>query len=198
MRTPSIALVLLSLAALACEHPDASPTDLPQFNFTNGPDELPNVIRGQFAFAVGILDPATGLRVIAGLPTVPASHISCQALGPQFTGTDDFQLQDEQFVGSEPLMYLSQTAEVNLHVYQASTFMGFCRSTIYAQGTGRLLSTDNDFTFSGSRTNAFGFHMTGAVTVAGTGETAQLNAFVRFQIGQTGALQILTRKVQLN
>lgn len=76
--------------------------------------------------------------------------------------------------------------------------MGFCRSTVYAQGTGRLLSTDNDFTGSGSRTNAFGFHMTGEVTVAGTGETAQLNAFVRFQIGRTGALQILTRKVQLN
>ena len=198
MRTSSISMVLLSLAALACEQADTSPTDVPQFNFANGPDELPNIIRQQFAFAVSILDPATGLRALAGLPAVPASHISCQALGPQFTGTENFQLHEEQLVGSDPVVYLNNTADVNLHVYRISTFMGICRSVVYAQGTGKVVGTDNDFEGSGSRSNVFGFHMTGDVTVVATGETARLNAFVRLQIGQNGALQILTRKVELN
>ena len=198
MRTRSIAIVLFAFTALACEGPATSPTDVPQFDFMNGPDELPNVIRSQFAFAVSILDPATGLRVIAGLPAVPASHISCQALGPQFTGTENFQLQNEQFIGSDPLVYLNHTANVNLHVYRTSTFMGFCRSTVYAQGTGTVVGTDNDFTGSGPRTNAYGFHITGDVTVVATGETARLNAFYRFQFTQSGGIQILARKVQLN
>ena len=198
MRTPFFAVVLLSFAALACEQPDTSPTDVPQFNFMNGPDDLPHVIRSQFAFAVSVVDPATGLRVLAGLPTVPASHILCQALGPQYNGTEDFQLQNEQFIGSDPIVYLDNTTGVNLHVYRTSTFMGFCRSTVYAQGTGMVVGTDNDFAGTGSRTNVFGYHITGDVTVVATGEAARLNAFYRFQIGQDGTIQILTRKVQLN
>lgn len=198
MRTLSVAIVLFALAALACDRQDTSPTDAPRFDFTNGPDELSNVIRDQFAFAVPIMDPTTGLRVFAGLPTIPASHISCQALGPQYTGTENFQLQNEQFVGSDPLIYLGHTANVNLHVYRISTFMGFCRSTVYAQGTGTLVGTDNDFAGSGDRTNVFGYHITGEVNVVTTGETARLNAFYRFQIDRSGAIQILARNVQLN
>ena len=198
MRTSSITMVLLSLAVLACEQADTSPTEVPQYNFSNGPDELPNILRQEFAFAVSIVDPATGLRAIAGLPTVPASHISCQALGPQFTGTENFQLHDEQLVGDGPVVYLNNTDDVNLHVYRISTFMGFCRSVVYAQGVGKVIGTDNDFTGTGPRSNPFSVHLTGDVTIVATGETARLNAFVLFQIGQNGVFQIVTRKVELN
>jgi hypothetical protein len=191
-------MVLLSLMVVACERPAGGLTELPAYDFTNGPDELPNVLRSQTTFAVNIMDPGSGLRVFAGLPALPAAHVACQVFGPPFNGTEQFQLQNEQLVGTEPpFVYLLNTADVNLHVYQLSTFMGFCRSTIYAQGSGKLMGTDNDLTGSGTRSNVWGFHMTGDVTLATTGQSAQLNAFVRFLAGPNG-FQILARKVALH
>ncbi|HEX6007927.1 MAG TPA: hypothetical protein VFY80_08185 [Burkholderiales bacterium] len=190
----------LVLASPACDSPTVPPPDA-QYNFMNGPETLPQVLRFGERYALGIIDPNTGLRVIAGLPANPASHIGCQVFGPPFNGTEDFQVQSHQVIGTEPpFVQILNTVDVNLHVYQNSTFNGFCRSTVYAQGTGKMVGTDNDLTASGERWNIWGWHMSGDVIVTATGETARLNAFNRFRANSssTEPVELLIRRVELN
>lgn len=192
------ALLLVSTALVSCDTPTTPAVDGPQLNYINGPADLFNIERYEATFQAVIVDPESGLRAFAGLPTVPSSFILCQQFG--FTGTEQYQLIPMQTVGNDvgPFVHIMTTDGVNLHVYQNAGFNGFCRTTIYAQGVGRLSSTDNDMTFSGTRWNVWGYHLTGEVTVLSTGETKQLNAFVKFRAHPDGGFQILTRKVELN
>lgn len=200
MRAASLALpMLLLVISPACDIPTTPPSPAPQLNFLNGPDELPNVIRYEQGFAASILDPVSGLRAFAGLPAVPGSFVGCQVFGPPFTGTEQFQLHASQLIGDEPpFVYLVNSNDVNVHVYRNVGFIGFCRSTVYAQGTGKLTMNDNDLTFSGERWNVWGGHIRGTVTIIGTGERAHLNAVVKFRARQGEPLEILVRNVELN
>lgn len=195
----SVAL-LCAVVFAGCESPPTEPAanEAPQFDFMNGPDELSNVFRFERNYGLQIVDPTSGLRAFAGLPTVPSTFIGCRSFG--FIGSDQLQLMGQQIVGAEPpLVFLISEHNANLHVFKYQPFFGFCRSTVFARGTGRFIGNDNDLTFSGERWNVWGWHMTGDVTILSTGETARLNAFVKFRgrLGE-GPAEILTRKVELN
>lgn len=196
---PKLAVVVLSLLAVlvSCDSPNAPRAEKPQYDYMNGPDDLPHVARFEGHVAVNIVDPETGLRAVAGLPVVPSAHIACRVFG--FTGSERFQLLPIQDVGTEPpFVRLIASDDVNLHVYEIRSFLGFCRSTVHARGTGRLTSNDNDLTFSGERWNVWGWHFTGNVTVLASGETKRLNAFIKFRARRgEGPVEILTRKVHL-
>lgn len=196
---PLLALIV-ALALPACEpsSPVAPVDGQPQLTYMNGPDELPNVIRFGAEYTINIVDLNTDLRAFAGLPDDPSSHILCQQFG--FTGTETFETSPIQDAGQlqEVIHRIANDGEANLHVYRLSTFNGFCRTPVLARGVGRLMAADNDLTFSGTRTNTWGWHMTGPVTILATGETAMLNAQNRFEGSATDPVRLLFRRVLLN
>jgi hypothetical protein len=199
-RFAAVPTLLFVIALAGCENsPNAPVTENgPRFDYLNGPDDLPNVSRFEQRYTVNFTDPTVGLRLFAGLPTVPSSHINCRVFG--FTGSERFQLRPIQQVGADegPIVQLITDDDVNVHIYQTSTFMGFCRSTIYAQGVVRMTATDNDLFFESGHTNVWGWHFTGTVTILATGEEKQLNAVFRFLSNpQTGEFKILRRDIQL-
>ena len=199
MRAAPRALYLLMFTVIACDTPTVPETETPQYNFTNGPDELPNVTRYENRFSLNIPDPETGLRAFVGLPTVPGSFIGCQVFGPPFNGTEQYQILPEQIVGDEaPFVQLINADDVNIHVFKIATFFGFCRSQVYAQGTGKFTNNDNDLTFSGERWNVWGGHIRGDVTITETGEKAHLNAYIRLRARPGVPAEILARSVTLN
>ena len=179
-----IAAALVSAIAAACA--DAPPTGpvpdpvQPRFSFTNGPSELPNVIRFEGEGGVGVIaDFEADLLLLVGLPENASDAVDCG-------GTEPFDLVALQVVGilREVLKILTKS-EPHLHVYQLSTFADFCTSVPLAQGTGRLVVNDNDAAVSGTRTNSFGASVNGAVTLA-NGGSAQLSAQARFLIFPDG------------
>ena len=164
----------------------------PAFSFVNGPDELPNVLRFSAGFATGIQDPGTGLVAVAGLPDDPTQDILCG-------GTEPIASADFQEVGllQEVIHSLAVGGDVNIHVYDRSTFQNTCVSTPIAQGTGRVMYTDNDRFVSGTRANTWGFRFQGPVTLA-TGETTNLEAHNRFIVSPSGEFRLIHRQVRLS
>jgi hypothetical protein len=198
-RSQALAATACSVLGLACaDHPLTGPPVRdplqPQFNISNGPPVLPNVIRFETGVGGGaIADTHTDLIVVAGLPENPADAFDCGGGEPGDAGTI-------QIVGgqgrTDALKALVQ-ADVHLHVYQLSTFVDFCTSEPIAQGTGRLIVNDNDIAVSGTRVNSFGASLTGSVTLA-SGETAQLSSHVRSLIFPNGTFREVTSTVRLS
>jgi hypothetical protein len=187
------------IATLTMGCADTSPTGLipeaeePPFSFTNGPSSLPNVFR--FEGTVGgaaVVDPGTDLVAIDGLPENPAHLVECG-------GTDEIlNLADFQVTGNlSGVFHLLAQSELNIHVYRLSTFVDICTSEPLAQGSGRLIITDNDAAVSGSRTNTFGHRLNGPVTLI-SGETAHLATHSRFQIELDGTFRHVTSGVTLS
>jgi hypothetical protein len=192
----SLALAALIPALfLACNDapagPDLAPT-APRFDFLNGPSELPNIFRYETQFFVFIFDPQTGLIGLAGAPDDPRQAVPCG-------GTEPFAIVAVQEAGviQDVLHGLVVGPEVNLHVYDFATFVNACVSTPIAQGTGRVMYTDNDFFNTGPGANAWGFRMHGTVTLA-TGGDAQLTAHNRFIIYPNGEFLRIHRMVRLS
>lgn len=192
----SLALAALIPALfLACSDvpagPDPAPA-APRFNFLNGPSQLPNVVRYQDQFFVFIFDPETGLIALAGAPDDPREAFLCPG------GTEPFALVAVQDAGliQDVIHALVVGPEVNLHVYDFATFTNACVSTPIAQGTGRVMYTDNDRFATGSRTNAWGFRMHGEVTLASNGD-AHLVAHNRFTF-RDGEFRLIHRMVRLS
>ena len=74
----AVALTLLTVA-VACDQPPTAVVQRPpvQFDFLNGPDDLPNVFRTATNAGFSFRDPATGYIVMAGLPDPPTSLTLC-------------------------------------------------------------------------------------------------------------------------
>ena len=171
--------------------PDPAPA-APRFSFLNGPDELPNVFRFETEFVVLIFDPVTGLVALAGAPDDPSEAVPCG-------GTEPFAFVAVQEAGviQDVLHGLVVGPEVNLHVYDFATFVDPCVSTPIAQGTGRVMYTDNDLFNAGPGANSWGFRMHGDVTLL-SGERAHLVASNHFIIWPDGTFSRIYRRVRLS
>ena len=194
-RTLLLAAAQLTLAA-ACADAPVAPTSLtaagPSLDFANGPDNLPNVMRFRDAFAFGVGDPKTDLLAFAGLPDDPASFIGCG-------GSEPFAEANVQISGvrQEVIHWLQRTSEINLDVYDFTTFQNICVSTPIASGVGHAWYVDNDRDVSGTGANSWGFHMGGEVTLS-DGTTANLEAHNRFIIWPNGDFRRIHRQVRLS
>lgn len=190
---PSL-LLLVSSFALGCAAESAGPPPVSQPRLTaaaSGP-EFPNVIRFQDEFVFGIQDAVTDLIAIAGLPDDPTQERGCD-------GSEPYAIVDIQEAGVRQgvLHTLVKGDEVNLHVYQLSTFVSPCESSPIAVGEGRIMYVDNDLFGSGTRGNSWGYRMGGDVTLVGGG-SAHLVAHNRWQILPDGTLRRVFRQVRLN
>jgi hypothetical protein len=185
---PAIAALLLACS----DAPGGSTPFAPEFNFLNGPSELPNVFRFEDQFVALIFDPQTGLVALAGAPADPAAAVPCG-------GSEPFAVVQFQDAGQIRAVIHSLVVgpEVNLHVYDLATFINPCVSTPIAQGTGRFMYTDNDVFVTGSGADAFGFRMHGEVTLT-SGESAHLEAHNRFIIWPNGEFRRIYRQVRLS
>lgn len=188
-------LLLVSSFALACAvdttEPRPAPLD-PRLTAVSAESEFPNVVRYQDQFVVSIQDPQTDLIAFAGLPDDPAQSAFCG--GPDAFAIIDFQ---DAGVRQGVIHSLGKGDEVNLDVYQRSTFVSPCVSTPIAEGTGRVMYVDNDAFVTGDGGNSWGFHMEGDVTLA-AGGTAHLLAHNRFQILPDGTFRRVFRQVRLS
>ena len=193
--TSRLSLVLFAASfALGCAADSAGPISAPlqpRLDLTTGA-EFPNVLRFQSAFVFAVQDPETDLIAIAGLPDDPTQ-------GPGCGGSEPLSIADIQWAGvrQEVIHALAKGDDVNLHVYQLSTFQGPCRSSPIAVGEGRITYVDNDRFLSGTRANTWGFRMGGTVSLAGGG-SAHLMAHNRFLILPDGTFSRIFRQVRLS
>jgi hypothetical protein len=158
---------------------------------TAGP-EFPNVVRFQDQIVFSIQDPATDLIAFAGLPDDPSQSAFCG-------GDEPFAIVDFHDAGLRQGVdrLVAKGDEVNLDVYQRSTFVSPCVSTPIAEGTGRVMYVDNDAGVTGDGANSWGFRMGGDVSLVGGG-SAHLMAHNRFQILPDGTMRRIFRQVRLN
>jgi hypothetical protein len=195
-RFQHIAAAVFSTIAIACADTSPNGPKADQgsagFDFSNGPNDLPNVIRFEGEGGLGVIaDPESDLLLLVGLPENPADAIDCG-------GGEPFDQVATQVVGIiKGVFKMLAKGEQHLHVYQLSTFTGFCSSVPLAQGTGRLIVNDNDAAVSGTRTNSFGASVTGPVTLA-SGGTASVSAHVRLLIQRDGTFREVSSGVQLS
>jgi hypothetical protein len=192
-----LAAAVLGAFALGCvDTPSTAPNpaaSAPEPNLSNGPSNLPNVFRfeGILGGAI-VVDPQTDLIAIDGLPENPPDLAECG-------GTDEIlNLADFQVSGDlADVFHVLAQGELNIHVYQLSTFVDICTSEPLARGTGRLIINDNDAGVSGTRTNSFGHRLNGLVTLA-DGGTAHLTAHSRFLIMGDGTFRHVSSGVTLS
>jgi hypothetical protein len=191
-KSQTVAAIVFSATALACaDGPPGGPS--PEFNYSNGPSNLPNVFR--FDGIVGgaaVVDPETDLIAFDGLPDNPADASICGGT-EEIANLADFQVNGD-LTG---VFHLLAQAELNIHVYRLSTFVDICTSVPLAQGTGRLIINDNDAAVSGTRANSFGHRLNGPVTLA-DGSTAHLAAHSRFLIEPDGTFRQVSSGVTLS
>jgi hypothetical protein len=139
-----------------------------------------------------IVDPQTDLIAFDGLPENPSDLAECG-------GSEEIlNLADFQVTGNlSGVFHVLAQADLNIHVYQLSTFIDICTSHPLAQGIGRLIINDNDAAVSGTRTNSFGHRLNGPVTLA-NGGNAHLAAHSRFLIEKDGAFRQVSSGVTLS
>jgi hypothetical protein len=188
-------LLLVSSFALACAVDSTSPPSAPlnpRLDVAPAAPEFPNVVRFQDQFVVSIQDPETDLIAFAGLPDDPTQSAFCG-------GTEPFAIVDFLDTGVRKGAFHSVGVgeDVNLHVYQRSTFVSPCVSSPIAVGEGRLMYVDNDVALSGDAGASWGFRMGGDVTLVGGG-SAHLMAHNRFQVLPDGTFRRVFRQVRLN
>jgi hypothetical protein len=188
-------LLLTSFFALACAVDSTEPRPLPlqpRLAAVTAEPEFPNVVRFQLEFVVSIQDPEADLYAFAGLPDDPAQSAFCG-------GDDAFAVLDFQDAGIRKGAVHSwgKGSDVNLHVYQRSTFVDPCISSPIAAGKGRVMYVDNDAFLTGDAGVSWGFRMGGDVTLVGGG-SAHLIAHNRFLIHPDGTFRRVFREVRLN
>lgn len=189
-------LLLVTCVALGCAVDSTEPRPLPlqpQFAVTQA-QEVPNVVRFGSQYFFGITDTETDLIAFAGLPADPKNWYGCG-------GNEPLETVDFQYVGllQDAIKGLMKDGDVNLHVYQFSTYRGFCVSTPLAQGKGRAMYVDNNVFFSPDLTNSnsWGWRMEGPVTLT-AGGTANLMAHNRWQFLPNGTFRRIFRQVRLS
>jgi hypothetical protein len=169
--------LLMPLLAVACDPPAAftANTPSPQFDFSNGPADLPNVFRGDSILLFVWPDYTTNLVIAVNAP--PGGVSSVRRCG----GTLRPAPQPVQTVGEmqNVMRQLRLLRNVNIHVYSPvpegfSGFLSLCNATPLAAGIGNLTSTDNDRMVTGHGANAFGFRAEGIVALAAGGSARVL------------------------
>ena len=192
-----LAAVVLGAMALGCASEptggSGSAGNPAQYNYSNGPSNLPNVFR--FEGIVGgatFVDERNDLLVIDGLPDNPADATICGG-NQEIANLAEFQVSG----AIQEVFHALAQAEENIHVYRLSTFVDICTSEPIAQGSGRLIINDNDAAVSGTRANTFGARLAGPVTLA-DGGTAHLLAEIRFLIELDGTFRLVSSSVQLS
>jgi hypothetical protein len=185
---------LLAVAAIACVADPTQPAPPPGYSLdiSAAAPDVPNVWRYQDHLITGVRDPITDLWAYGGLPDDPRQLVRCG-------GTELFTVVDVHDAGvrQQVIHELYKASNVNIHVYRASTFTGFCTSVPLAQGTGVMRFVDNDFNLTSGRVETYGNQIEGRVTLA-NGETAHLSAHNRWQIAPDGSEQVIVRRVLLS
>src|ERR1041385_7457 len=202
MRPQTLLAVGLSglLRATVCEGPTSSAdrARTAQFDFMNGPADLPNVFRGDSVFLFVWADVAPGLVGVVKAPTGGVHALR------RCGGTLTPEPQPVQSVGEmqDVVRQVRLLRDVNIHVYSPvptpfTNFLDLCQLSPFAHGTGNLTSTDNDRHVTGSGANAFGFRAQGIVDLA-SGGSARVIAESERLIAPDGTLtEILVNNVIL-
>lgn len=202
MKTQSLfaGSLLVSLLALACERsaPVASDVSIAQFDFMNGPSDLPNVFRGDSILVFAWRDLTRNRAIV--IKNSPADVSLLRACGGSLR-PDPVPVQS---VGEmqDVLRQLRLLRDVNIHVYEpapppAPGLTGFCGIAPVARGIGNLTSTDNDRHVTGSGANAFGTRVQGIVDFV-TGGSAQVTAVRQDVITPDGTREVLVSTVVLH
>lgn len=187
------------LLATGCERPTtAGPAPSAQFDFMNGPSDLPNVFRGDSVLLFVWADVSTNYVIVVNAPTggVHALRRCGGALTPE--------PQPVQTVGEmqDVLRQLRLLRDVNIHIYSPvpspfRNFMDLCQLSPFARGTGNLTSTDNDRHVTGSGANAFGFRAQGIVDLVSGGSARVLAESERLIAPDGTVTEILVNNVRL-
>lgn len=173
--------------------PTAAAVAKPQNLYSNGPSTL-NVFRTTDGFVFGLPDLQTGLLAWVGLPTDPTQDAGCGNGGNQ-----TLQQVPMQFAGVyQAVNLLAVAQEINIHVYDISTFEDTCFSPFIAAGTVHMVFGDNDVAAAGPGADAFGFTIQGIVTGYPGGEPLRVQGEVRSLISPIdGSFQRVTTRLTL-
>src|SRR6266699_595842 len=197
-------LVAFGSAALllttGCDNPFTAGARPPsaQFDFMNGPADLPNVVRGDSVLMFVWADVSTNYVIVVNAPLggVHALRRCGGALTPE--------PQPVQTVGEmqDVLRQLRLLRDVNIHIYSPvpspfRNFMDLCQLSPYAQGSGNLTSTDNDRTVTGNGADAFGFRAQGIVDLVSGGSARVLAESERLIAPDGTVTEILVKNVRL-
>ena len=199
----AIRFTLAAFVVASCDAPARTPTEPPraaappQMDFSNGPSELPHVVRSDVNLFFVIADFERDLVVVSGAPEDASQLAICG-------GTEGPEPVPVQFVGSDEgvIKALSVARDTYIRVYSPiGSFRGFfrrklCLTTPIAEGYGTHLRTDNDLTAAGGRGNSATEKMYGTLQLA-TGGTARLNATFHYTYLPDGTLQQLKSTVDL-
>ena len=192
----SAALLLI----IGCEGPPTSTVGArtAQFDFMNGPSDLPNVFRGDSVLLFVWADLSSNLVIVVNAPTAGVDAL--RRCGGQLTP----EPQPVQTVGEmqDVLRQLRLLRDVNIHLYSPvpspfRTFMDLCQLSPFAQGTGNLTSTDNDRQVTGSGADAFGFRAQGIVDLVSGGSARVLAESERLIAPDGTVTEILVNNVTL-
>ena len=202
MRHQSLLAVGLAvlLPAAGCESPTSGAARPPsaQFDFMNGPSDLPNVFRGDSVLLFVWADVSTNYVIVVNAPAggVHALRRCGGALTPE--------PQPVQTVGEmqDVLRQLRLLRDVNIHIYSPvpspfRNFMDLCQLSPFAQGTGNLTSTDNDRQVTGNGADAFGFRAQGIVDLVNGGSARLLAESERLIAPDGTVTEILVNNVTL-
>lgn len=196
-RDRAVTALVVLLALTACDTPRRSiaPPRAPALDFTNGPADLPNVMRGDASFLTTWADATTGLVIVVNAPDAGVSDLR-RCGGPLRP-----DLQPVQTVGDlqDVARQLRLMRDVNLHVYQPAIFTRFedlCNAPLVAKGTGNVTATDNDVYETGSGANAWGLRAQGLVTLV-AGGSAPLSAELQDLVLPDGSFRMLVNRVRL-
>jgi hypothetical protein len=166
---------------------EPAPGALPpaQFNFMNGPNSLPQILRFESRVIAGWIDARRNTAVIIGAPLDPQQSRICG-------GSVRNQFMPMQFVGdlTTVVKQLLLDPDANVLAYDAiapTLEDALCGMTPAGRGTGLYMRRDNDFFGThASRTNAFGEHVHATLIMA-DGSPGHLSGGIR-GIGRDGAL----------
>lgn len=175
-------------------------TGIMQSDFTNGPSDLPNVVRFDDRLFFIVQFPGEDLLLTVGLPEDLADLQLCGGSEPPG------QLMPVQDAGQlqEVIKRLVLAPDVTLHVWNLSDFLAaasprLCNAPVLAQGTGDLRDTDNDFFFLGNAkgANSFGFSIQRGLVEDAAGTQYQLTASFRFLNMPDGTFKIAQQHIDL-
>lgn len=149
------------------------------------------VTGGEVPFVFFFSDPETGLGVTAGFtPETLAAFCAAEPFDAE-TSTLRGVVRPDGSVTS-----LEQAKRVTIMVF-FDVDQTFCDGEApFAIGEGNYVNHDNDFFISGSRTNSFGFNLTGRVTDA-NGDPRSVSAAFQGTVDRNGDVQVARRHVVL-
>jgi hypothetical protein len=179
------ALVLGCGEQPAPSEPSAPPQ--PSFRTTNNPDGPGAFVfrfDGGFGFADAI--PNTEFSYLMGLTLEDLAH-QC--------ADEEFSLgsfSDQQVLRPDESIHdLFRAKDLPLLAWNGGTLpFEFCSVPPFAIGTAQMISTDNDVTFSGQRTDAFGFRIHGTATALEGGQRYHLWQRLHGTVLKTGEVRI--------